>query len=539
MTKQIRCCMYIKAPRRASPRGLTADQSTDLLRGWREMAAPLLSPDSAADGDAGLSNDHLKPTGLQERLSTKWDIASLWIGLVTNISGFYVAGSLVERGMSWYQGIAVIVAANTILLLPLLLTAHAGTSHGVPFPVLARAAFGVRGAHVPALLRALVAIGWFSIDTWIGAEAISILLPSSLQHSPLAVSLPWLGTSPLNLFCFFLFWLFQMAIASRGMKGIKDLEKYSAPLLILLTFGLLLWAYLKAGGFGEMLCLPPRLSYSEFWVLFFPSLTANVSLWSTVSLNIPDFTRYAKTQSDQILGQIGLPIFAGGFAFVGLAVASSTQAIFGRVISNPILILREIQAGWFFNLFAIIALALAVVTTNIAANLVAPANALVNLCPSVFDFRRGAAATAVLGLVCQPWRIFDSSDVFVQTWLVGYSALLGPIGGIIVVDYCVVRRMNLDVGSLYSASPAGAYHYYRGYNLAAMAALVLGILPVIPGFLHKVGAIHEAPLLFIFLYNISWFITFFTAGFSYWIFSRLTASKRIENMEPLLLRIST
>ncbi|XP_068635286.1 purine-uracil permease NCS1-like [Aristolochia californica] len=500
------------------------------------MLKPPLLPQVADGDDTGLSNDHLKPIRSQDRLCTKWDFVSLWVGLVTNISAFYIAGSLVELGMSWYQGIFIIVFANTIILFPLTLTAHAGTRYGIPFPVLARSAFGIRGAHVPTIIRAVVACGWFSIDTWIGAEAISILLPSSLQQSPLNNSIPWLGTSVLNLICFLLFWLFQLVLLRKGMEGIKDLEKYSAPVLIFLTFSLLIWAYLKAGGFGEMLSSPPRLSYSEFWTLFFPSLAANMSLWSTISLNIPDFTRYAKTQSDQILGQIGLPILVGVFAFVGLAVASSTQVIFGHVISNPILILREIEAGWFTTIFAICAISLTIVTTNLAANLVASANALVNLCPSVFDFWRGALLTAVIGIICQPWRIFDSTDIFVHTWLVGYSALLGPIGGIIVVDYCILRRMVLDVSSLYSASSSGPYHYYRGYNLTAMAALVLGILPVVPGFLHNVGAVNRAPQLFIFLYNTSWFVTFFTAGISYWVLSGLTATQRSQAMEPLLLQ---
>lgn len=485
--------------------------------------------------DPTLTNDDLKPTKPSQRTFSWLDMSSLWIGLVVGVPTYYLAGSLVDLGMAWWQGIATVVAANLILLVPLVLTAQPGTMYGISFPVLARSSFGIRGAHIPTLLRALVGCGWYGIETWIGGEAIFLLLPSHVKKSALSHTLPWLGTSPLEFSCFIVFWLAQLCIVWRGMDGIRKLEKYSAPVLITLTSCLLVWSYLKAGGFGHMLSLSSKLSSAQFWSLFFPSLTANISFWATLALNIPDFSRFAKSQTDQIIGQVGLPVFMGLFTFVGLAVTSSTSIIFGRVISNPIELLGQI-GGLATTLLAILGISLATITTNIAANVVAPANALVNLNPKVFTFGRGALLTAVLGIVCQPWRLLKSSESFVYTWLIGYSALLGPIGGIVLVDYYLIKKMKLNIGDLYSLSPSGEYYFSKGYNAAAVVALVAGIIPVVPGFLHKIGALSKISNGFVVVYDNALFFSFFIAGFVYWIIMSYLRRKQssLSSSQPLL-----
>ncbi|XP_074312011.1 purine-uracil permease NCS1 [Silene latifolia] len=486
------------------------------------------------DSDPTLTNDDLKPTTQSQRTFSGWEMASLWIGLVVGVPSYYLAGSLADLGMAWWQGIATVVAANIILLIPLILTGEPGARYGISFPVLARSSFGIRGAHVPTLLRALVGCGWYGIETWIGGEAIFLLLPNSIKQSAMSTNLPWLGTSPIEFSCFIVFWVAQLAIVWNGMDGIRELEKYSAPILIVLTSCLLIWAYVNSGGLGHMLSMSSKLSTSQFWALFFPSLTANISFWAPLALNIPDFTRYAKTQKDQIIGQSGLPIFMGLFTFVGLAVTSSTTVIFGRVISSPIELLGAI-GGATTMILAIIGISLATITTNIAANVVAPANALVNLSPSKFTFRKGALLTALLGIVFQPWRLLKSSESFVYTWLVGYAALLGPIGGIMLADYYLIKKMKLNVKDLYTLNQKGRYYYTGGYNLAAMTALIVGILPVVPGFLQKVEILGSVPELFITIYNNAWFISFFSAGALYWA---LSFSKRVEqdpkSKDPLL-----
>lgn len=513
---------------------VTAQRRRNLNPGFLTMASSKAESSPQFDGDGALSNDDLKPISVEQRTFSGLEMTTLWIGLVVGVPAYYLAGSLVDLGMAWWQGIATVVAANIILLGPLVLTGDPGTRYGIPFQVLARSSFGIRGAHIPTLLRALVGCGWYGIESWIGGQAIFLLLPKIIKESTMSRTLPWLGTSPLEFGCFIVFWLAQMAIVWRGIDGIRELEKYSAPILILLASWLLIWSYVKAGGFGHMLSLSSRLSSSEFWALFFPSLTANISFWAPVALNIPDFTRYAKSQKDQIIGQAGLPIFMGAFTFVGLAVTSSTTVIFGHLISNPIQLLGEIGGFWTMIL-AIFGISLATVTTNIAANVLAPANALVNLSPSFFTFRRGALLTAILGIVCQPWRLLKSSESFIYTWLVGYAALLGPIGGIILADYYLVQSKKLSIKELYSLSPSGAYFYSGGYNLAALTALLLGILPVIPGFLQKVGILSSIPESLVVVYNNAWLFSFFSAGLLHWIFTLLKGKmKDDQSLDPLL-----
>lgn len=483
------------------------------------------------DPDPSLINDELKPTTSGQRTYSGWEMASLWIGLVVGVPSYYLAGSLVELGMSWWQGVAIVVAANMITLVTLVLSGHPGTRYGIPFPVWARSAFGVSGAHIPTMLRALVACGWYGIETWIGGEAIFILLPKTIKDSSFSQPVSWLGTSVIEFTCFIAFWVAQLACVFYGINGIRELENYSAPILVALTAWLFIWSYVKAGGFGSMLSLPSTLSSSQFWSLFFPSLTANVSSWATLALNIPDFTRYAKSQTDQVIGQSGLPIFMGLFTFVGLAVTSSTEQIFGHVISNPIQLLAEIDGGFLTVIIAILGISLATITTNVAANVVAPANALVNLCPSRFTFWRGAIVTALLGIAFQPWRLMQSSESYLNTWLVGYSVFVGPIGGIILADYYLIKGMNLRIKDLYSMSPYGAYYYCGGYNLVALMALVIAILPSIPGFLQSVGILKSIPSFFTAIYNIAWFFGFCSAGALYWLFCFLEA--KCINRQPI------
>ncbi|XP_039123703.1 purine-uracil permease NCS1-like [Dioscorea cayenensis subsp. rotundata] len=461
---------------------------------------------------------HLQPTTPADRTSTAWDMASLWIGLIFGVPSYYIAGSLVEEGMTWWQGIIIVVFAKIILLFPLLLTSHPGTRYGIPFPVLARSSFGIYGAHLPSFLRALVACGWFGIETWIGGQAIYLLLPEFIKEWAFAQTLDWLGTSPAELICYVIFWGIQLLLLLNGMKGIKKLERYSAPILVLLAFLLFTWAYLKAGGFGPMLSQPSQLTPSQFWYLFFPSLTANVGSWAAVALTIPDFTRYAKSQRDQVLGQFIIPIVMGCFSFIGLAVTSSTEVIFGYPISNPITLLSKISNSFTVILF-IPAITLVIVTTNIPANIVAPANFLVSLNPRFFTFQKAAFLTSLFSLVFQPWKIFSNADSFVYTWLISYAAIIGPVCSIILTDYYIIRRTILNVDGLYSLNHTSEYYYCKGWNLVAVSSLVIAVAPIVPGFVHKLGILKTLPEALIFIYNVGWFFGFFMAAFLYGILS--------------------
>ena len=461
--------------------------------------------------DPGLINEDFKPTEESKRTFGASDVAALWIGLVISVPAYYLAGSLVELGMSWWQGIMTVFVSNAIVLVPMILNAHSGTKYGVPFPVLTRAAFGVRGATVVGVLRGLVACVWFGIQTWVGGTSL-LTLYEALAGPIVAAPIAFLGGITGPQFGFFLaFWLVQVGVLYKGIESIRIVEKYSAPILIGLSGALLAWAFWRANGIGPMLSAtsqfgPGGPKEGQFMKVFLPSVTANVGFWSTLSLNIPDFTRYAKSQKAQLTGQaIGLPVFMALFSFLGVAVTSSTTVIFGEVISDPVQVVSRIQ-GLAPTVLSLIGLLLATISTNIAANVVAPANALVNLAPRKISFTKGAFITAVLGIVTQPWRLLSSTEGYIFTWLIGYSALLGPIAGIIIADYFLVRQRTLDIDALYSTS--GDYWYSGGYHGKAFLAMVIGFLPSLPGFLDVAIPSISVPKIFQSLYSCAWFVGF-------------------------------
>ncbi|XP_072991430.1 purine-uracil permease NCS1-like [Typha latifolia] len=471
--------------------------------------------------DSRLIGNDLRSVPAAFRTLFWYDIAGLWVGMVVCVPSYYMAGSLIDLGMSWWQGIATIVCGNTIILIPLILNGHPGARYGISFPILLRSAFGIQGAYVPALFRALVACGWCGIETWIGGQAIFLLLlPSSLKLSWYAQPLSWLGISVLEFCCFLLFLLVQLGILWKGMDRIKSLEKYSAPVLILMVACLFFWAYCKAGGFGEMLSTPSRLNPNQFWPVFLSSLTASITTWSGLGLNISDFTRFANSQFDQIVGQLGMPIFMGLFTFSGLAITSSTAVIYGRVISNPVELFGEIGGSTLTVVIAILGISLATITTNIPANFVAPANALVSFSPSTFSFLGAAALTGLFSMAFQPWKIIQSSENFIYTWLVGSSIILSPIMGIMLTDYYIIRRMVLDVNALYSDSTQGPYYYVGGYNIAAFSTLIICVAPTVPGLLHKTGIIASTSEAFLAIYDNAWFFGIFSASIIYWLLSQ-------------------
>lgn len=482
----------------------------------REPSLELTNP------DLGLVNDDLRPVPVSQRHWSVLSMASLWVGMVVCVPTYMLASGLIDQGMSWLQAVLTISLGNLIVLIPMLLNGHAGTKYGVPFPVLARAAFGIKGAHVPSLLRALVACGWFGIQTWVGGAAIFQLLDVLIGADLAALSdLPVLGINAIELACFLGFWAIQVVIIHRGVESIRTLENLAAPFLIAMGLLLLGWAYVRADGLGPMLSRPSAFDpgqprEGEFWSVFFPSLTAMVGFWATLSLNIPDFTRYAKSQRDQMLGQaIGLPTTMTLFAFIGVAVTSATTVIFGETIWDPTVLVGRLD-GVLAVVLALLALSVATLSTNIAANVVSPANALINAAPDKFDFRRGGYLTAGLGLVMFPWKLLETTGAYIFTWLVGYSALLGPIGGIMIVDYFLIRRTRLDLDGLYRER--GPYHYRSGFNPIALLALVLAVAPCVPGFVHEAG-LGWVPKAWDRIYDYAWFVGFVLGGGLYWALS--------------------
>ncbi len=465
--------------------------------------------------DPSLINDDLAPTRRGGRIFTVVDMASLWIGMVVCIPTYMLAGGLVDMGMNWWQAVGTVFLGNLIVLVPMILNGHAGTRYGIPFPVLARASFGIRGAHIPSILRGLVACGWFGIQTWIGGSSIYQLLNALVGGGLAGEDLPILGISGWETACFLFFWALQVGILWKGVESIRIFETLAAPFLIAAGLALLWWAWWKADGWGPMLAAPSQFGpgaakEGQFLAVFWPALTSQVGFWATLSLNIPDFTRYARSQRDQLLGQaLGLPLTMTLFAFIGVAVTSATVTIYGEPIADPNVLLGKMGGG-FTVLLSLFALSVATLSTNIAANVVSPANAILNMFPERATFRQGAMITVGLGMMMFPWKLIESSGGYIFTWLIGYSALLGPIGGILIADYFLLRRTELDLQGLYRKD--GPYWYRSGIHGAAVWALLLGIAPNVPGFLKAAGMVGDVPDAFETVYTYAWFVGFLVAG---------------------------
>ena len=461
------------------------------------------------------SNEDLAPTPADRRTWNVWHFASLWVGLSVCIPTYMLAASLIQAGMSWLQSLLTIFLGNAVVFGALAINAHAGTRYGIPFPVYARASFGLLGAHLPALLRSVVACGWFGIQTWIGGLAISEIL-GIIWPAWKALGGAWtfMGFGAPAYLGFLMFWLINLWFVWKGTESIKWLETLAAPFLIAIGLVLLGWAASAAGGLGTVLSrsgtLGPARPAGDFWGrLFLPWLTAMVGFWATLAISIPDFTRFARSQRDQLWGQgLGLVITMPLFAFIGIAVTSATVILYGAPIWNPVELVGRLAAergSVVLPLIALIAILVATLTTNIAANIVAPAYSFSNLNPRRISARAGGVIAAVLGIVILPWKLLDAY----QTWLISYSGLLGAVGGVIMCDYAVIRRGRLSLAELYGEPPSG--RRAARLNSRALIATAAGVL--VPG-----AGLVDSRLAF--LFHGAWFTGTLTASLVYYLLMR-------------------
>jgi len=505
-------------------------------------ASPSLAPDVDVDlAQSHLYNADLAPVPQQGR---KWRVgsyAALWISMSACIPTYMLASSLIGGGMNWWQAIGTIFLGNVIVVIPMILNAHAGTRYGIPFPVFCRASFGTRGANIPALMRAFVACGWFGIQTWIGGNAIykimSIFAPSLATGS----TANFLGITFAQFVCFLFFWGINMLVVYKGIDCIRWLLNIKAPLLVALGLFLLWWAYKNAGGFGPILSQPSAFDpgqpkAGQLFAFFVPALTGMIGFWATLSLNIPDFSRYAVSQRDQIVGQaLGLPLTMALYSFIGVAVTSATTIIYGQTIWDPVDVLTRFSNPVVL-VIAMLALCIATLATNIAANVVSPANDFSHLAPRKISFRTGGLITGIIGVVMMPWKLVADPSGYIFTWLVGYSALLGPIGGIMIADYFVYRRKQLHVAALYRED--GEYRFTNGFSLIAIFSLLVAVLPNLPGFLVTVKILDPGwvPAFLLRLYDYAWFVGFAIAFVVYLVLRTLTSEAKSDVSLPLTTR---
>lgn len=479
-----------------------------------------------------LFNEDLAPVPIKHRTWTTYNFAALWIGMAHNIPTYLLASGLIALGMNWIQALLTISLANIIVLIPMLFNSYPGTEYGIPFPVLSRASFGVFGANVAALLRAFVACGWFGIQTWIGGTAIYTLAGALFGSG--WINTVSIGGHPWTMWLSFsIFWLFNIYIILRGMNTLRVFENWAAPFVLLVTFFLLVWMVIEAKGFGPILSQGGKLGWGPgFWALFFPSLMGMIAFWSTLSLNIPDFTRFARNQRSQMIGQaLGLPTTMTVFPLMAIIITSATAVVFGKPIWDPIQLV-----GHFHNpivvALALFSLAIATLSANVAANVVSPSYDFSNLIPKLISFRTGGLITGVIGILIQPWRLLADPHVYIFTWLGFYGGITGAIAGILIADFWALRKTVLDLPDLYRT--AGPYRYLGGWNPVALISLIVGALLAVGGAYSAPAGSGPFPVHGLIpplrvLYDYSWAVGLVAAFLCYWLLSVLLRVGRCQS----------
>ena len=442
-----------------------------------------------------LYNHDLAPVPLAQRNWTTYNYAALWISMAHCIPTYMLASGLLAAGMNWSQALVTILLGNVIVLIPILLNSHPGTKYGIPFPVFARAAYGTAGSNIPALMRALVACGWFGIQAWIGGEALHTMFTTLWPAWPQLLGAGFEGHTTTAWMSFLLFWGLNILVIYRGMDLLREIENWAAPFVLIMTGVLLWWAISRANGLGPLLSQPGKFrTFGEFLPVFVPSLTAMVGYWATLSLNMPDFTRFGRSQREQVVGQVvALPTKMSVFAGMGVLITSATVIIYGEAIWDPIQLVGKFSSPIIvaISMFTAVVATLAV---NIAANVVSPANDFANAFPRAISFKTGGLITGLLGIAIQPWRLLADPSGYIFAWLLGYSGGLGSIAGVLIADYWVVRRKQLSLTDLYVTGGA-----YGAWNGRAILATALGCA------LAWIGLIVPAlkPL-----YDYAWFVGF-------------------------------
>lgn len=461
--------------------------------------------------NASMWNEDLRPCTLAEHSWPGSKFAALWVGMCLCLPTYSLASSMIAMGMNWWESVLTVFIGSCVVLGAILLVSHAGTKYGIPYPVFARLWFGTRGAHLPALARAVIAAGWFGINSWFGGQALDAIL----TH----VAPAWQGLSLHLGFAFLIFWAINVAVAMRGPQAIGRLAQIAAPTVGLGAVALLIWAATSAGGFGPMLASPAKIHGSSFWNAFYPSVVGVIAFWATMALNIPDYTRYARSQRGQMVGQaVSMPLTMALFSFIGIAVTSATVLLFGKALWDPVELITKFPTP--VVVIGGLIVILSSVTINVGANVMAPARAFENLWPKYITFAIGAVLTGLLSLAMEPWRVLATYGAYIFTWLGTYGAMLGAFDGIAIADYWLVRKRRLDLAQLYT--PGGIYSYAKGVNVRAVAALAAGWILTLVGLL--IPALH-------FLWSGGWIFSLLGGLAAYWLLMRGESSV-VSEAEP-------
>jgi len=467
-------------------------------------------------------NETIAPTTRECRTWKTKDFAILWISISATVATYMSGSSLIAIGMLWWQALLTVFLGTTIALIPVLLNSHVGAKYGIPFPVFCRASFGLRGANLPVLLRALVACGWFGIVSWIGSQAfytIVLVFYPAAKHLSL---IPFLDINFVQIACLTTFLSLHALALSKGINSIKLLLNIKAPVLALVGIVLLFWAlpYLNTAVFSKVENIAS--DSKNFWRVFPAAVTSIIAISAALSVNVADFSRFSDSQKSHLIGQtLGLPFTMAFFAFVGIAVSVASLSIYGKVIWDPVDLLAETSSTTVLILgFAVIVLAS--LTTNLAANLVSSANDFSNFWPKMISFKTGGIITVVLGFLIQPWKILANPNGYIYKWLLSYTCIFGAIAGILIADYYFVRKKNLNVEELYTKN--GQYWYKHGFNINSIIAFIIAVMPCVPGILNNMGVIKLSGF-FVHLYDYNWFVGFILAFTTYGFLSIVKREK--------------
>ena len=434
--------------------------------------------DHAGIETSRLYSEDLAPVPVAKRNWTTYNYAALWISMAHCIPTYMLSSGLISSGMNWWQALITILLGNVIVLVPILLNSHPGTKYGIPFPVFARASYGTFGSNLPAIMRALVACGWFGIQAWIGGQALFTLIRSMIPAWPSLLGKDLVGGyTPTEWLCFLLFWGMNIYIIYRGMDLLRKVENWAAPFVLVMTAFLLAWAIWRAGGLGYLVTHPGKLStWSAFRPVFIPSLTAMIGFWATLSLNMPDFTRFGRSQRDQVIGQtVALPSTMTVFAAMSVIITSAAMVIYPKEpmteLWDPVKLVGHFSQAWVVavSMFTVV---VATLSVNIAANVASPARDIANAFQKLISYRTGGLITGILGIVMMPWKLLADPHLYIFDWLVGYSGGLGSIAGVLIADYWLVRDKELKLADLYREN--GAYRYAGGWNWRAVVATIAG-----------------------------------------------------------------
>ncbi|GBQ37586.1 NCS1 family nucleobase:cation symporter-1 [Gluconacetobacter azotocaptans] len=473
-------------------------------------AAPVTadtSPDLPPGCDAALYNADLAPVPVAQRDWSWVNMATVWMGMVHNIVVYEAASGLMALGFSAWECLEIVAVAYAVLFVAMWFNARAGTKYGVPFCVLIRSAFGPYGAQIPVVLRGFCAVFWFSVQAYAAAQAVDAVM-STLSGAWAGMTTSFLGMQARTWLAMAIVWALHAWIVSHGVHRIRNFELVAGPLVIFVGLLATMWGLHVGHGLGPLFAQPSRLHGMAFWSTFAMGVTGMIGLWATFAVNIPDLSRFVKSERDQVIGQaIGLPVTALVFTPMGIITTSATIILFGHPIWNPVDLLLALNYP-VVTVLGGATLVLATLSVNVVANIMPASYDLVNLMPRRLDFHRAARLVLVLGVFFMPWLWFNQAESIYRVLdLIG--GMLGPVTGIMLADFYIVRKQTLDVGALYRLD--GRYAGRKGWNPPALVAFAAGggvasIGHIVPG-LEELNAV-------------SWFIGVAIGGGVYLALSR-------------------